>query len=200
MGYLLKVSCATPVLGSACGALSVGFASALAGQASRTTSRIFISGKLEMPDLREFKWSNVDVEEVLLDAVLGMCFYRVSCSPANLPDSYVHDELMTWCLHPSEGGPSDRGMRWMLTGGPTTSHTMSDCSGQHQHPTDHLARHDAIITGITAGCSTVSGWLPARQHERSTDRCCHKIILCDSAAQTVDVSLLYHLLIISSTY
>ncbi len=144
MGYFLKVSCATPVLGSACGALSVGFASALAGQASRTTSRIFISGKLEMPDLKEFRWSNVDVEEVLLDAVLGMCFYRVSCSPIT-PTC-----MMTWRLHASEGGPSDHSMRWMPTGGPKASHTMSDCRGQHQHSTDHLSRHDAIITGITA--------------------------------------------------
>ncbi len=67
----------------------MGFASVLAGQASRTTSKVFLSGKLEMPSLKEFKWSNVDVEEMVLDAVLGMCFYKVSCSPVNLTEHHI---------------------------------------------------------------------------------------------------------------
>ena len=74
VGYCLRVSCANTIRGTVVGMLGVGFASALAGRASRATSRMLITGKLELP---EFRWSGQDLEEAALDAVLGIVCFRV---------------------------------------------------------------------------------------------------------------------------
>jgi hypothetical protein len=74
VGYCLRISCANTVRGTVVGMLGVGFASALAGRASRATNRMLITGKLELP---EFRWNSQDLEEVALDAVLGIVCFRV---------------------------------------------------------------------------------------------------------------------------
>jgi hypothetical protein len=75
VGYCLRISCANTIRGTVLGVLGVGFAGALAGRASRATNRMLITGKLELP---EFRWNRQDLEEMALDAVVGIVCFRVS--------------------------------------------------------------------------------------------------------------------------
>lgn len=87
-GVALRVSCATPVLGPACGLLGVGLASALAGQAALAAReavrdatpgwasargvRAGVAGETRWAD-----WPGSDVQTMLMDAALGVVLFKV---------------------------------------------------------------------------------------------------------------------------
>lgn len=71
---MLKVSCATPVLGPAVGIMGVGVANVLAGQASKHTRKLLVDGA--NPRKPGF-WEKPDVEDLVLDAVLGAAIFKV---------------------------------------------------------------------------------------------------------------------------
>eukprot|EP00879_Flechtneria_rotunda_P002455 GHRR01002652.1.p1 GENE.GHRR01002652.1~~GHRR01002652.1.p1 ORF type:complete len:486 (+),score=185.20 GHRR01002652.1:512-1969(+) len=73
LGFAFKVSCATPVLGPCMGVLGVGLANALAGQASKHTHKLITQGG---NPLQKGFWDPLDVDDVVLDAVLGVCIFK----------------------------------------------------------------------------------------------------------------------------
>jgi len=74
VGLVCRVSCATPVLGPCMGLVGVGLANALAGQASRHTRKLLTKGG---NPLDKSFWDPVDIDDVVLDAVLGICIFKV---------------------------------------------------------------------------------------------------------------------------
>ncbi len=74
VGYCLRVSCATPVIGPCLGMLGVGFASSLAGQASQHARKLCEVGG---NPLRPSWWQPMPVEEAVLDSVLGIIIFKV---------------------------------------------------------------------------------------------------------------------------
>jgi hypothetical protein len=77
LGSALRISCATPVAGPLGGLLGVGFASALAGQASLKAQRVRAEGLgrglLDPGAL----WKGVRRQDIVADAVLGIAAFRV---------------------------------------------------------------------------------------------------------------------------
>jgi hypothetical protein len=88
VGYCLRVSCRTPVLGPALGLAGVGFASALAGQASlharallATPAPAGATGVTNGPLSRRPRWwrpQPINPEEALFDAVLGIAIFKAA--------------------------------------------------------------------------------------------------------------------------
>lgn len=70
LGYACRVSCATPVLGSAVGVVGVGFASAMAGQASLKCQRYY-QGQAPLVA------SKARRQDLLLDAMIGVALWKV---------------------------------------------------------------------------------------------------------------------------
>lgn len=78
LGATLRISCATPILGPLGGVLGVGFASALAGQASIKCSKIHRDGFRGGAALNPARlFQDVRREDLLVDAVLGVAAFRV---------------------------------------------------------------------------------------------------------------------------
>ena len=74
LGFVLKVSCATPVLGPTMGLLGVGLANVLAGQASKHTRKMVLT---KSHPLQPGFWETPDLEDVVLDAFMGACVFKV---------------------------------------------------------------------------------------------------------------------------
>jgi hypothetical protein len=74
VGFVLKVSCSTPVLGPAFGLVGVGVANVLAGQASKHTRKVLVDKA--HPSKPGF-WEAPDPEDALLDALLGAFIFKV---------------------------------------------------------------------------------------------------------------------------
>ena len=72
-GMACRVSCATPVLGTAFGVFGVGFASALAGQASIWCRNHPLDLKKPLTPDRH----TVVLQDALLDAVIGVTLFKV---------------------------------------------------------------------------------------------------------------------------
>lgn len=79
VGYCLRISCVTPVLGSALGMVGVGFASSLAGTASAHARKLCAQGG---NPLRPGFWEPVELEDVALDAVMGVFVFKVRAPAA----------------------------------------------------------------------------------------------------------------------
>ena len=73
---VLRVSSATPLLGSALGMLSVGAASAAAGQAFRRT-RAALERPAGAPLLAWPPWADVRRQDLAIDALGGILLWRV---------------------------------------------------------------------------------------------------------------------------
>ncbi|WIA17091.1 hypothetical protein OEZ85_013990 [Tetradesmus obliquus] len=73
VGFVCKVSCATPVLGPCMGIVGVGFASALAGQASKHTHKMISTGA---NPFRAGFWEPLDVDDMVFDALLGIFVFK----------------------------------------------------------------------------------------------------------------------------
>lgn len=75
------------MLGPALGLLGVGFANALAGQASKATRKLLTKGG---NPLAPAFWEPLDWDDVALDAALGVAIFKVR-EPALL--------AVWWCMH-----------------------------------------------------------------------------------------------------
>lgn len=74
MGYCLRISCRTPVLGPCLGLLGVGAASALAGHVSAHTGRLCREGG---NPLKLRWWRPMQADEAVVDALLGLLVFKV---------------------------------------------------------------------------------------------------------------------------
>jgi hypothetical protein len=83
VGFVLKISCATPVLGPTMGLVGVGIANVLAGQASKHTRKAIV---MRSHPLAPGFWEAPHPEDLLLDAVMGACIFKVGgeCALASL--------------------------------------------------------------------------------------------------------------------
>jgi hypothetical protein len=80
VGFMLKISCATPVLGPTVGLLGVGLASALAGQASKHTQKMVAT---RSSPFKPGFWEPLVVEDIIADAALGVFSFKVAAAFAN---------------------------------------------------------------------------------------------------------------------
>jgi hypothetical protein len=74
VGFVLKISCATPVLGPTMGLVGVGLANVLAGQASKHTRKMVV---MKSHPLQPGFWEAPNPEDLVLDAVMGACIFKV---------------------------------------------------------------------------------------------------------------------------
>lgn len=74
VGFVLKISCATPVLGPTMGLVGVGLANVLAGQASKHTRKAIV---MRSHPLAPGFWEAPNPEDLVLDAVMGACIFKV---------------------------------------------------------------------------------------------------------------------------
>jgi hypothetical protein len=74
VGFVLKISCATPVLGPTMGLVGVGLANVLAGQASKHTRKMVVT---RSHPLQPGFWEAPNPEDLVLDAVMGACIFKV---------------------------------------------------------------------------------------------------------------------------
>lgn len=74
LGFVLKISCATPVLGPTMGLVGVGLANVLAGQASKHTRKAIV---MRSHPLAPGFWEAPNPEDLVLDAVMGACIFKV---------------------------------------------------------------------------------------------------------------------------
>lgn len=72
------------------GMLGVGFANALAGQASKHAHKLVRTGANPM---KPGFWEPLDLDDVLLDAVLGVCIFKVRAARLFSPGS-----VLAWSL------------------------------------------------------------------------------------------------------
>ena len=78
LGSALRISCATPIAGPLGGLLGVGFASALAGQASLNCHRIQVEGFQRGGGISPISLlRDMRAEDLIADAVLGIAAFRV---------------------------------------------------------------------------------------------------------------------------
>jgi hypothetical protein len=75
LGFMLKISCATPVLGPTMGLVGVGLANVLAGQASKHTRKMVVT---RSHPLAPGFWEAPNPEDMVLDAVMGACIFKVT--------------------------------------------------------------------------------------------------------------------------
>lgn len=83
VGFVLKVSCATPVLGPTMGLVGVGLANVLAGQASRHTRKMVVT---KSHPLAAGFWEAPNPEDMVLDAVMGVCIFKVRAQGCSVSD------------------------------------------------------------------------------------------------------------------
>ncbi|KAG1664411.1 hypothetical protein FOA52_009733 [Chlamydomonas sp. UWO 241] len=101
IGAGLRMSCATPLLGPALGAVGVGAASVLSGHAARVTHRHFEAGGGLRGALSPAALSDFDLDEMLLDALSGLVlfkfvggqFRRLLPSDLRAPGAFAHHSV-----------------------------------------------------------------------------------------------------------
>ena len=82
-GYAMRISCATPLLGSAMGMAGIGFSSILAGEASRRFGA-------HLRGAQPHRSTQMIARDMALDALLGMSLYKVRCNqPSAWPPTGV---------------------------------------------------------------------------------------------------------------
>lgn len=106
-GLVFRVSCATPVLGPAVGLLGVGFANALAGQASKHTRKLLVDKA--NPNKPGF-WEAPDPEDVVLDALLGAAIFKVRLAVLGGRCLATRQApwVVGWCCGQGRQAPGDR--------------------------------------------------------------------------------------------
>lgn len=75
------------------GLVGVGLANALAGHASRHTRKLLTKGG--NPFDTGF-WEPIDIDDAVLDAVLGICIFKVGCSAGQWWPSHSLRSLKMW--------------------------------------------------------------------------------------------------------
>lgn len=95
MGFVLKISCATPVLGPTMGLVGVGLANVLAGQASKHTRKMVV---MKSHPLQPGFWEAPNPEDLVLDAVMGACIFKVGPHRRThmQPVTHLIDACLCW--------------------------------------------------------------------------------------------------------
>ncbi|GAX72874.1 hypothetical protein CEUSTIGMA_g329.t1 [Chlamydomonas eustigma] len=117
LGASLRISCANRLLGPCLGAIGVGAASALSGHMSRHAKRQMNEQKNLWQALLSPFWSDIDIQELLLDAFSGIMIFKLyggsfrRLLPSNLKAAGAHART---CVPVSAGDHANDSQKGLL--------------------------------------------------------------------------------------